>query len=370
MKVGILTYHRSVNYGAYLQAYCLQKLLSERTGYDVEIIDYDSKSAADYYKGQFFHRGVRGMIYNIRRHLMFTDFRRNLPLSKDSLVTDDIDAFNEFIENRYDLIVVGSDEVWNVSGFRPFPNAYWLPKTKGVRKVTYAISGRNRICDLTDDTKDKIQKYIDEFEFITVRDGISKKLIDGFLPEGKESSVVCDPTMAYDFSFDREVGRRLIREKFHVDPGKKVIAIMDSTGDIIRNLNEDNDVQFISLYSYYPGLKNNPNIKPEEWVQIIAASDGLITAFYHGMCIALSSNTPFLFCEERDIESNEFSKGYDLLHRYEMEDHYIRCSDPGLRTTENDFINKIKSGLCREDFYGIKKAEKAKFDIFVEYLKA
>ena len=38
-KIGILTFHNCVNYGAVMQAYGLQSFL-ESKGYDVEIVDY------------------------------------------------------------------------------------------------------------------------------------------------------------------------------------------------------------------------------------------------------------------------------------------------------------------------------------------
>ena len=39
MRIGILTFHNANNYGAVLQAYCLQETL-RRIGFDVEIVDY------------------------------------------------------------------------------------------------------------------------------------------------------------------------------------------------------------------------------------------------------------------------------------------------------------------------------------------
>ena len=41
MKIGILTYHRSINYGAFVQAYALQRTLIGRFGdsAEIEIID-------------------------------------------------------------------------------------------------------------------------------------------------------------------------------------------------------------------------------------------------------------------------------------------------------------------------------------------
>ena len=43
MKVGILTYHRSVNYGAYLQALALCKKLNCEQDISAEIIDFRMK---------------------------------------------------------------------------------------------------------------------------------------------------------------------------------------------------------------------------------------------------------------------------------------------------------------------------------------
>ena len=42
MKIGILTFHRTTNYGAALQAYALQQTLIGQ-GHDAEIIDYNCK---------------------------------------------------------------------------------------------------------------------------------------------------------------------------------------------------------------------------------------------------------------------------------------------------------------------------------------
>lgn len=48
-KVGIITFHRAVNYGACLQAYALKETL-RNLGVDVEIIDYRSSDVEDIYR--------------------------------------------------------------------------------------------------------------------------------------------------------------------------------------------------------------------------------------------------------------------------------------------------------------------------------
>lgn len=48
-KVGILTFQQAVNYGAVLQMYVLQQVVSA-LGHDVEIINYDSIQISEGYK--------------------------------------------------------------------------------------------------------------------------------------------------------------------------------------------------------------------------------------------------------------------------------------------------------------------------------
>lgn len=47
-KIGIITFHRAHNYGAFLQAYALQIYLL-KNGFETEIIDYRCKSIEEEY---------------------------------------------------------------------------------------------------------------------------------------------------------------------------------------------------------------------------------------------------------------------------------------------------------------------------------
>lgn len=48
-KIGILTFHKSINYGSVMQAFALSDLLIKR-GYDVDIIDYEPASYSTQYR--------------------------------------------------------------------------------------------------------------------------------------------------------------------------------------------------------------------------------------------------------------------------------------------------------------------------------
>lgn len=91
-KIGILTFHKSINYGSVLQAFALSKLL-KRKGYEVEIIDYEPASYNSQYRIFEKTTSVHNVAANIRRlsifdilwkqKTSFENFRKKyLPLSK------------------------------------------------------------------------------------------------------------------------------------------------------------------------------------------------------------------------------------------------------------------------------------------------
>ena len=49
MKIGIITFHSSLNCGSMLQAYALQTVLEKRYGADVEIINFSNSGSRNMY---------------------------------------------------------------------------------------------------------------------------------------------------------------------------------------------------------------------------------------------------------------------------------------------------------------------------------
>ena len=49
MRIGIVTFHRAVNYGAVLQTWALYKFLAD-LGHDVNVIDYRCQDIENVYK--------------------------------------------------------------------------------------------------------------------------------------------------------------------------------------------------------------------------------------------------------------------------------------------------------------------------------
>ena len=143
MRIGILTFHRSINYGAYMQALSLSHEIQTRfPDHQVEVIDYTSLAMEKNYKVRFKKRMLRyplEFFRKIRRKKVFRDSLKYLPLSPEHIIEDDTERIFEYIRGRYDVVVVGSDAVWNWIK-RGFPNPYLLDIGEGVTKLSYAAS--------------------------------------------------------------------------------------------------------------------------------------------------------------------------------------------------------------------------------------
>lgn len=333
MKVGILTYFSAHNYGAFLQAYALQKALSEYSGVDAELINYRSPKEIEFYKAptKLSHvnvlnaeRKIRVAKFYKRRFLAFEKAIQEYQVtSEDEIITMSTEEFNQFIEGKYDLIVVGSDEIWKTDNFRGFPNVYWLPNTK-CKKVSYAASARNNYKDLDETTIAQIERFVKEFEYIGVRDSATKDLVEKFEGLQNKCFLNCDPTFLYDFHPNPSNGKKILREKFRVAPDKKVIGLMledESLGiDIIKTYSSK--FEFISLYHYCANSKMYPELNPFEWIDVISAVDGMITTFFHATIFSIKCNTRFLAVDNRSDDVYE-SKMYDLLSRNGLADDYF-----------------------------------------------
>lgn len=386
MRIGILTYHRSINYGAFIQAYALQNFLKKSIGYDVEIIDFDTAISEKYYKDYLSNRYKRIVYRNIyyykkrsneeitfakQQRESFEKARNNyLLLSSKSLVSNDLLEFREFIQGNYDIIIVGSDEVWRVNGMRGFPNPYWLPTINNCIKVSYAASSRESFSGLSTFQKDKIKEYLMSFDYISVRDRCTQNLINEITGD-ERANLVCDPTMAYDFEFDKERGKKLLKEYFGISFDKPIIGLMDEFGRlsdyVIKKYNDS--IQIVPLYKYVKGVNNYGAINPLEWVDIISSLDGLLTSFFHGMCISINTNTPFRVFEHRNVKDPLYSKSYDLLSKYNCDNLYVQMSKGhSFQKVVDDFISKILNGKMNEDYSHIKMQEQRLADGFIKIL--
>lgn len=196
MKIGIITLSASYNCGSMLQSYALKKIL-ERYG-DVEIINFSSQASHQIYdivpktlKGKIYTAVSRsGLLSELKKEARaYQNFqRKNLEISGKEFFLSDLFE----IATKYDVIVAGSDQVWNVC-MGDFDKGFFCGWTDR-KKVAYAPSlGGHDIRESK--SADEFIELLKKFDYLSVREEEGKKCIEEV--SGKTVPVVLDPTLLY-----------------------------------------------------------------------------------------------------------------------------------------------------------------------------
>lgn len=376
MKIGIMTFFRPINYGAYLQAYALSHRLNQESDITAEIIDFHMPEEDNFYRRETkVHKNLPRVLFNRKR---FQAFRASLSqqiLSEESCCSNEISQFISFVDGKYDIIIAGSDEVWDVNAYRGFPTPYFLPGELHCKKVAYAVSGRTPFDRLSDSDKELLHRYLDDFAYIGVRDEATARNVCSLMGDSDRLHRNFDPTFVYDFEQDKENGRRLLKKYYGCSGRKKVIAVMykernQESPSLCRYLKDTygDQYEFISIYQWNYGMKKYPALTPLAWKDVIAAVDGVISMYFHGICFSVFAGTPFLAIEKR-AGLDEESKLYDLLHGLGQMDRYSLGLNAALQEKKIErFTQEVSDGV-RLDFTDAVGQAREAFSSFVDELR-
>lgn len=202
-KLGIITFHASHNCGSFMQAYALQKYISNNFNYDVEIIDFSSRGQQELYSYKTKVKSIKQLVKKIlllpinkQMKVIYNDYdtfiNRNLYLSKEKY--SETSDLNE-IEKKYDSFICGSDQIWNIK-CPDFDDSYFLPSVNKKKKIAYAPSfGAMRLERYASDIN-KYKNFLLGFSDISCREINGKKWIEELT--GREVELVLDPTLLLD----------------------------------------------------------------------------------------------------------------------------------------------------------------------------
>lgn len=194
----IITYHNSYNYGACLQAYASQMVLEE-LGFNVRFVDYRNAyedDGAGKSTGYFLKRGmiksaISACLHNIlgyRRYFTkaFAGYHASIP--KTSTHSRDLDDFQDLTS---DLLVVGSDQMWNASISGGLDSAYMLDFGHADRRISLATSMGNY--EFNEKDVELAKRCLANFDAISVRERHTKKQVDAIT--GSDAFICLDPTL-------------------------------------------------------------------------------------------------------------------------------------------------------------------------------
>ncbi len=196
-KCGIITFHSAHNYGSVLQSYAMVRIM-RKLGTEAELIDFRHPHTTDAYEWRLWSpyknwrwnlkdillRGILGIGKD--RERVFSDFIENM-LPKSERVA----ACNEIASTKYDVLVCGSDQIWNPVSTGENDPIYFLDFGNTACKFSYAASVGSST--FPQQEHDRYSTYLKNLKSI----GVREQFLHDYLTEefGLESVVNPDPTL-------------------------------------------------------------------------------------------------------------------------------------------------------------------------------
>lgn len=371
MRVGILTFARSINYGAFLQCYSLSNKLNKIDGIEVMVINYNTLNTELYYALMaLLGNPIRGL----RRYSVFRKcLNSNLKLTKKSITNSCNKAVRYINSLDLDVIVIGSDEVWKIDLARKYPNVYW--KSSGViaEAISYAASAnKTDIDNLTGDVLLDMQKELQGFAYLGVRDDYTYYFLKELSPE-KEVYMNCDPTFLYEFEATPNLRKRLV-EQYRIDLEKPIIGLATENRQVtesIRNSFGDTH-QLVAIAG-----KNKYadrwlyDLSPFEWANVYKYFSGCVTEYFHGTIFSILNNLPFVSFDRKKYALTQITKIEDLLTRAELKNNYCNA----LKEDYETITIKLSENMSSSDSFDSRykefiKKEREKYLNFETSLKS
>lgn len=295
MKVGILTYHKSHNYGALLQAIALRKVLCN-LGHEVSFIDYWPL----YHKSQYWaidpivfkNYGLKSKVSYILRTLLTLNKRTHRIKSFQKFINANIEPYCTSSSINYDTIIYGSDQIWrkqerNGNIFNPI----YFGENNFSRKGDIAYAASMGKIALNESDRHDLKKWLDRFDALSVRENNLKEELE---KSGiTDISVVSDPTILLDKSEWSKIFNLapVIKDKYVL-----FYDLLPNSFDKqrIEKFAKERNLKLIVLKARIDNKKGEPNElefeNPEGMMSLIANAEHIFTSSYHGLVISLIFN--------------------------------------------------------------------------------
>lgn len=286
-KIGIITFHFALNYGAVLQAYALSKCLKSM-GHETFLIDYRPDYHLKRYQWQWNYSGLllTNYVYPLL-HKRFSDFvAENLRLSPQLYRT-----LEELVAKppEADAYICGSDQVWNpvITGFDP---AYFLNFTPhGTKRVAYAGSFGKK--ELTMEQCKCISPYVEEFDHLSVREASAVDIVKDMC--GKDSKHVLDPTLLID-DYESVSEPCPIKNRYVLVVEQPSNSILSRTSDFVSR---ELGIPKVVINNYSPKVWHSGKWVlpgPGGYLGLFQHADFVITNSFHATVFSHVYNKPFL----------------------------------------------------------------------------
>ncbi len=298
MKIGILTYHRALNYGALLQAIALRHTIAT-LGHDAYFIDYWPKYHQDLYRPipkkpfTFYLRHIWGFMTLLCKYPIYKKWYKNT----QTFIAQYIDPYCTHVEDVFDIAIYGSDQIWRkqptINQYNPL---YWGIGIQANRHISYAAS-IDKIPQMEEDLN-TFKSLLQNMDIISVRENA---LMDAIRRMGFSVHQTIDPTLLVN-SQDWD---KLIPDSGYI-PKKPYLlyyCIREGyTENNIKHLAKILNLDYVLIDNQSKRIREDKHhlstISPDQFITLIRHASYIVTTSFHGTAFAINYHKPFcVYCQ-------------------------------------------------------------------------
>ncbi len=322
MKVGVITFHNANNYGAILQTWALQKVLTN-LGMEAGVIHYHPDIIDKLYDPMGCSTGIRRGIKRLRQLLLHKEsikrYDRFIRFSRQNLrLLGDYKTYEQLkkADLKLDAYIVGSDQVWNDSHTGGYDPSYFLRFGGKGRRIAYAASiGRDYF---NPKFREKFCQGLFGLDAISVRERSAVKAVQELVEKPVE--VVLDPTLLLnreDYEAIKVPGR--VGERYIL------VYMIEKNDQLITFANRISIALGMPLLYRRPVPKVKNGLPPfytadaGEFLGLVEGAEYVITNSFHGTVFSVLYEKPFVSM----LHSDTGSRTADLLRELGLQSHIL-----------------------------------------------
>lgn len=326
MRIGILTVPFNNNYGGFLQAFALKKVLIDM-GHEVIFINRRrNRIKIPLIKYLIFFPYF--LIKEKRKKKLDNYLSQNTnifkqkylaPITKEYFTKSQL---KECLNYNFDAIVVGSDQVWRYKYAKDSVDDFFcnfLDK-KRILHIAYAASFGTDEQEYPSDKLEICSKLLKKFSMISVREHDGKKLLINYFGVNEDQvNVVLDPTMLLSVDTYKDLFKDI------ETPKEKYVFtyILDKNQakqSYIDNFCKEKKLSEYSISAQTGNINELKPIEPVElWLSRIYHAEYVITDSFHGTVFAILFNKPFFVFGNKTRGTSRFNS---LLNTFNLAKHY------------------------------------------------
>lgn len=338
-KVGIITFHNAINYGALLQTYALQQTINS-IGYEATVIDYSNhrinkvrkKPSLKEYRNPFKYHNDN-LVYEVEkekeiklREFLKKKINKSNEVNKTTIakVTEDLD-----------VVFTGSDQVWNDS-ITDFDDTYYLDFVPAEKRCSYAASIGKETVPI--ENVSRMQKLLQDFRAISVREESAKEALKNQM--GINATRVLDPTLLLSKS-DYEKIAKVPKEKNYVL--LYILLYSETLISSAKKLAKEKGIPLLCINSSgkrIKGIVDCSDAGIEEWLGLFLNADFIFTNSFHGTAFSINFNKQFNV-ELPPAKIKASSRVKDILRILNLENQVIENGIIKLDTIDYMSVNTV-----------------------------